>query len=188
MIFLGHFLDLTPEALGMFRIPLFGAVASLLVGSALNWIFRRRSRPALGNTALVFMMIGLLACVHSAFVTFSPILSSHALAVSIRQHYQPGDVILIDGQYHEAATLQFYTGVPLRVLHEPSGNLWYGSKFPDAPHVFETESSAAELWAGPGTVFLWTDQDDPKELHGAARYLLARSGGKSILTNRPMDH
>ena len=59
----------------------------------------------------------------------------------------------MDGQYHEASTLHFYTGVPLRVLHEPSGNLWYGSKFPDAPHVFETAESFAALWSGPTTVF-----------------------------------
>ena len=92
------------------------------------------------------MMVGLLACVHSAFVTFSPILSSKELAVAVQQHYKPGDLIVIDGQYHEASTLNFYLQVPLRILHEPSGNLWYGSKFPDAPHVFETEDTLAQLW------------------------------------------
>jgi hypothetical protein len=133
------------------------------------------------------MMIGLLTCVHFAFATFSPILSSHPLAVAIQRHYHAGDLIVVDGRYDEASTLNFYTGVPLRVLGEPAGNLWYGSKFPDAPHVFETESSFAPLWAAPSTVFLWTDQDDPKELHGAERYLLARSGGKSIFTNRKLS-
>ena len=93
---------------------------------------------------------------------------------------------MVDGEYHQASTLNFYTGIPLRVLHEPSGNLWYGSKFPDAPHVFETEASFTALWSGPVRVFLWTDQDDPKELYGAKRYVLARSGGKSILTNQPV--
>jgi hypothetical protein len=109
------------------------------------------------------------------------------LAGAIQQHYRPGDLIIVDGRYDQASSLNFYTGVPLRVLGEPAGNLWYGSKFPDAPHVFETESSFTALWAGPATVFLWTDQDDPKELHGAPRYPLARSGGKSILTNRKLS-
>ncbi len=183
---LGHFLDLTPQALGAFRPPLFGAVISLLLGSGLNWSLRRRGRPSQGNVALAVMMVGLLACVHSAFVTFSPILSSHQLAVAIQHHYQPGDIIVVDGEYHEASTLNFYTGVPLRVLHEPSGNLWYGSKFPDAPHVFETEASLADLWAGPSEVFLWTTQENPKELRGGEKYELARSGGKFIFTNRQL--
>jgi hypothetical protein len=137
--------------------------------------------------ALALMMVGLLASVHFAFVTFSPILSSHQLAVAIEQHYRPGDIVVVDGEYHEASTLNFYTGIPLRVLHEPSGNLWYGSKFPDAPHVFETADSLAALWNGPATVFLWSAEDDPKGLQGKARYLLARSGGKSILTNRKLN-
>jgi hypothetical protein len=130
------------------------------------------------------MMIALLACVHSAFVTFSPILSSYQLAVAIERHHRPGDIIVVGAEYSEASSLNFYTRVPVRVWDEPSGVLWYGSKFPDAPHVFETESSFSTLWSGPATVFLWVDQDHPKQLRGAKSYLLARSGGKSILTNR----
>jgi len=184
---LGHFFDLTPEALGAFRVPLFGSVIALSLGAGLNWFFRRGAKPALGNAALALMMVGLLTCVHAAFVTFSPILSSHQLAVAIEHHYRPGDVIVVDGQYDQASTLNFYTGIPLRILHAPSGNLWYGSQFPDAPQVWETAASFDALWDGPQRVFLWTDQDEPKELRGRPRFVLARSGGKSILTNRQIS-
>ncbi len=180
---LGHVLDFTPQALGMFRGPLLGASLSLLFGTALNWWMRRRGRPALGNAALSLMMVCLLTCVHTSFAQFSPILSSHDLAVAIQKEYRPGDVIVVDGQYHQASTLNFYTHLPLRVLHEPSGNLWYGAKFADAPHVFETPESFSVLWSGAARVFLWTDQEDPKELLGLQHFLLARSGGKSIFTN-----
>jgi 4-amino-4-deoxy-L-arabinose transferase-like glycosyltransferase len=181
---LGHVLDFTPQALGLFRGPLLGASLSLLIGTVLNWWMRRRGRPAMGNAALALMMVGLLACVHVSFATFSPILSSHDLAVAIQKEYRPGDVIVIDGEYHQASTLNFYTRVPVRILHEPSGNLWYGAKFPDAPHVFETQQSFAALWSGPTRVFLWTDQEEPKELAGMPHFLLARSGGKAIFANR----
>jgi 4-amino-4-deoxy-L-arabinose transferase-like glycosyltransferase len=181
---LGHFLDLTPEALGMFRWELFGAVASLFIGAGMNLWLRYKRKPEYGNMLLAAMMVALLACVHSAFVIFSPILSSKPLATAIQRRYQPGDVIVIDGQYHQASTLNFYLQTRVRVLHEPSGNLWYGAKFPDAPHVFETASSFAQLWSSPTTVFLWTDQDNPKELVGLPHYFLARSGGKSVFTNR----
>lgn len=183
---LGHVLDFTPQALGMFRGPLLGASLSLLIGTVVNWWLRRRGKPGLGNAALSLMMVCLLTCVHVSFARFSPILSSYDLAVAIENKYQPGDVIVVDGQYHEASTLNFYTHVPLRVLHEPSGNLWFGEKFPDAPHVFETPQSFAILWSGPTRVFLWTDQDDPKELAGMPHFLLARSGGKAIFSNQPL--
>jgi 4-amino-4-deoxy-L-arabinose transferase-like glycosyltransferase len=181
---LGHVLDFTPQALGMFRGPLLGASLSLLFGTVLNWWMRRRGKPVLGNAALSLMMVCLLTCVHISFALFSPILSSHDLAVAIQKEYRPGDLIVVDGEYHQASTLNFYTHLPLHVLHEPSGNLWFGEKFPDAPHVFETAQSFAALWSGPARVFLWTDQDDPKELLGMPHFLLARSGGKAIFTNR----
>ena len=181
---LGHVLDFTPQALGLFRGPLLGASLALLLGTTLSWWMRRRGRPARGNAALVVMMVVLLICVHAGYATFSPILSSHDLAVAIQKEYRPGDVIVIDGEYHQASTLNFYTRVPVRLLHEPSGNLWFGSKFSDAPHVFETQQSFAALWSGPTRVFLWTDQDEPKELAGMPHFLLARSGGKAIFTNR----
>ena len=180
---LGHFLDLTPQALGAFRGPFIGAIVSLFVGSSLNLVLQNEKASGGGNAMLAVMMIGLLTCVHSAFATFSPILSSSQLAKAVQHYYRPGDLIVVDGQYHQASTLNFYTGIPVLVLHEPSGNLWYGSKFPDAPHVFETEASFTALWSGPNTVFLWSDQEDPKELYGLQRYLLARSGGKYIFTN-----
>ena len=180
---LGHFLDLTPQALGAFRGPLLGFVTSLSLGAGLNWFFRKRGKAQLGNAALALMMVGLLACVHSAFVTFSPILSSRQLAAAIQRHYKPGDVIVVYAEYSEASSLNFYTGVPLRVLHVPNGVLWYGAKFHDAPHVFETEATFSALWAGPETVFLWTDQDDPEALRDKPHFLLARRGGKSIFTN-----
>jgi 4-amino-4-deoxy-L-arabinose transferase-like glycosyltransferase len=181
---LGHVLDFTPQALGMFRGPLLGASLSLLLGPVVNWWVRRRGRIALGNAALAVMMVGLLTCVHVSFARFSPIISSYDLAVAIENEYRPGDLIVVDGEYHQASTLNFYTHIPLRVLHAPSGNLWYGEKFPDAPHVFETPQSFATLWSGAARVFLWTDQDDPKELAGMPHFLVARSGGKAIFTNR----
>jgi len=184
---LGHFLDLTPEALGMFRPQLIGAVGSLFVGAGVNLWLRYLRKPEHGNMVLAAMMVALLACVHAAFVTFSPVLSSRQLAVAIEKHYRPGDVVVIDGQYHEASTLNFYLRVPVQVLHPPSGNLWYGSKFPDAPRVFETEDSFAKLWSSPSIVFLWTDQDSPKELNGLPQHFLARSGGKSVFTNRELS-
>jgi 4-amino-4-deoxy-L-arabinose transferase-like glycosyltransferase len=181
---LGHFLDLTPEALGMFRVPLIAAVGSLLFGSVLNLWLRYKRKPQYGNAILAGMMVALLAAVHVAFGIFSPILSSKQLAAAIARQYQPGDVIVIDGQYHQASTLNFYLKTRVRVLHEPSGNLWYGSKFPDAPRIFETPASFAQLWSSPTTVFMWTDQEQPKELAGLAHYFLARSGGKAVFVNR----
>jgi 4-amino-4-deoxy-L-arabinose transferase-like glycosyltransferase len=181
---LGHVFDLTPRALGLFRLPLLGATLAMFLGTGCNWLMRRRNRPGAGNVALVAMMVVLLGCIHVSYGIFSPILSSYNLAKAIEGRYRPGDVIVIDGPYDEASTLNFYTGVQVHVLHEPSGNLWYGAKFPDAPHIFESAGSLAAMWNGKPRVFVWTDQTDAPELRGLKTFLLARSGGKFIYTNR----
>lgn len=180
---LGHMFDLTPQALGIFRIPLLLTSLALLLGPAANFTLRKLRRPRGGNIALVAMMVVLMGCIHSAYITFSPILSSYNLAEAIQEHFRPGDAIVIDGAYDKASTLNFYIGVPVHVLHAPSGNLWYGAKFPDAPKLFETQESFANLWNSPTTVFLWTDQEEPRALLRMKAFKLARSGGKLIFTN-----
>jgi hypothetical protein len=183
----GHFLDLTPQAMGVFRGPLLGVALALLLGTILNLVYRRRGQAGISNAVLAMMMIVVLACVHSAFILFSPILSSKDLAMAIQKQYRPGDVIVVIGKYENASALNFYTGVPLRSLREPAGNMWYGSKFPDAPRVFETPATFKLLWDGPQRVFLWAEEDNPKELRGLAFYELARRGGKIIFTNQPFS-
>src|SRR5450631_78037 len=182
----GHFLDLTPQAMGAFRVPLFGFSLAFLLGTLANWILRRRGRAGAGNVALVTMMVVLLACVRIAFGIFSPILSSKDLALAIREQYRPGDEIVVIGLYENASTLNFYTGIPLHSLRTPGGNMWYGTQFPGAPQVFETQASFVEMWNGPQRVFLWAEEDEPPALRGLASYVVARRGGKIIFANRPM--
>jgi len=184
---MGHLLDLTPQALGAFRGPLLATALAFLLGTGFNWFLRRKGSPEKANLALAGMMVIVLLAVHSAFVIFSPILSSKTLALAVKAHYRPGDVVVATGLYENASTLNFYTGIHLLSLHEPTGNMWYGSKFPDAPPVWETSENFAKLWASSQRVFLWSDQEHPPQLREAPAYVVARSGGKTIFTNQPLE-
>ncbi len=180
----GHIFDLTPEALGAFRGPLLAVALALLAGTALAWWFRRRGSAAKSNIALALMMVALLICVHISLVKFAPILSSKQLALAIERQYRPGDLIVIRGEYESGSTLNFYTGHQVQILNGRNANLWYGSLFPDAPHIFENDASFARLWSGPRRVFLWTDEEHPYELRGVPAYEIAHEGGKYIYSNR----
>ena len=181
----GHILDLTPQAMGVFRVPLFGFSLAFLLGTVANFILRRRALAGAGNIALVAMMVVLLACVRISFGIFSPILSSKDLALAIREQYHPGDQIVVIGLYENASTLNFYTGIPLHSLRTPGGNMWYGTQFPGAPRVFETQASFEEMWKGPQRVFLWAEEEEPPALHGLTSHVVARRGGKIIFSNQP---
>jgi len=182
---LGHVFDLTPEALGMFRPELLLVGIAFLLGTGLAWWMRHRRQPAKSNAVLALMMVAVLFAVWLALRKFAPILGSKDLAIAVEKAYRPGDIIVINGEYESASTLNFYTRIPVHILHERSANLWYGSCFPDAPHVFETDGSFLQLWNSPARVFLWTDVREAPQLAGNPTFELAHSGGKYILSNRP---
>lgn len=185
---LGHLLDLNRQVMPLFRIPLLLFGSALFIGAVLNWYFRRRYRPDLGNWFLALMSVGLLLAVHAALVTFSPILTSKPLADAISRVYQPGDIIELNGEYEGGSTLNYYAGRQIRILNGRSANLWYGSYFSDAPQIFDDSQSFEHLWLGPQRVFLWTEteklNDAVKNLDPKTVFVLARAGGKLILTNR----
>jgi 4-amino-4-deoxy-L-arabinose transferase-like glycosyltransferase len=182
----GHIFDLTPRALGLFRVPLATFGIALLVGTILNLMYRRRDFPIAGNWVLAVMMVFVLFAVHEGLVMFSPILSSKKLADAIQQEFHPGDVMVSYGTYEDASTLNFYVRQPIHVVNtRTEGDMYYGSLFPDAPAIFDDDASLAVLWRGPRRVFLWVEEDKvPAYIRQRGSYQLARSGGKLILMNR----
>jgi len=188
---LGHMQDLTIESFGMFRSPLWILGVSLLAGTALNWILRRRGQALRANLALAGMMVAALFAVYQGYVIFSPVISSKTLALEIKQQYKPGETIIIYHDYEFGSTLNFYTGVPVHMLNGRRADLWFGSFFRDAPPVFEDDESFARLWRGPARVYFFLEESDAEDaLKGIdlkTVFVFARSGGKVILTNHPMQ-
>jgi 4-amino-4-deoxy-L-arabinose transferase-like glycosyltransferase len=185
---LGHVLDLNLRVMALFRVPLLLFGLSLSAGSMLNWYLRRQQRVALGNRSLALMGVCLLIAVHIALTTFSPVLTSKPLADAVARVYQPGDIIEINGEYEGGSTLGYYTRQQVRILNGRSANLWYGSFFPDAPLIFDDSASFQNLWNGPKRVFLWTETEKEEEafkgIDRSTVFVLAKSGGKLIVTNR----
>ena len=181
---LGHFLDLSTRAMGAFRVPLILTAIALVVGTLANLILRFVNMVRMGNYALVAMMVVFLIAAHMALVTFSPVLSSKALADAIRPRLKAGDVVEIHGEYEAGSTLGFYLRRQVRILNGRSSDLWYGSFFSDAPQIFDDDASFRRVWSGPQRIFLWTPIDQVPALPGPA-YAIAQSGGKEILSNQP---
>jgi 4-amino-4-deoxy-L-arabinose transferase-like glycosyltransferase len=181
---LGHFLDLGTRTMGVFRLPLLLTAVALPLGTLANLILRSVNLVRMANYALVAMMTVFLIAAHMALVTFSPVLSSKLLANAINRHIRIDDVVEINGEFEGGSSLSFYLQRQVRILNGRSSGLWYGSLFSDAPSIFDDDASFRQLWSGPNRIFLWTPTDHRPALRGPV-YLLARSGGKEILTNRP---
>jgi 4-amino-4-deoxy-L-arabinose transferase-like glycosyltransferase len=196
----GHFLDLTPQAMGAFKMPLLVTGIAFALGTILSFLLRRANRTFAANLALTFMTVALLLATHWALEVFSPVLSSKVLAQEIERNWQPGAVIEDNGDYEAASSVNFYTRQQIRILNGRCNNIWYGSKFPDVPPIFDDDASFENLWRGDKQVFLLTDAKSSPDRKPAEECphkehlpdyvvrdacVLAKWGGKLVLTNGP---
>ena len=192
---LSHLFDLTPAAMSLFCGPLLlVALAALTLGPG-AFLIRRRGHTFAANLTMAAGATALLLAVHAGLVGFYPTLGSKQLAGSIvaTQQIAPvpaatSDRILIDGELTAGSTLLFYTRQPVLLVNGRINGPWYGSFWPDAPHIFEDETSLRELWRSPHRVFLLTyhPADRTRDLSPFAPvHTLSAAGGKAILTNRP---
>jgi 4-amino-4-deoxy-L-arabinose transferase-like glycosyltransferase len=187
---LSHITDLTAAAMGFFRGPL-AATALGMVGIGLgSYLLRRKGRTYAANLTLAAAMIVTLLAAHEGLARFYPILGSRGLADAINHAQQAnpraGDLILLDGELTSGSTLIFYTGQQIHLLNGRVNGLWYGSFWPDAPPIFETENSLRQLWASPRRIFLFTynPATRTKDLAPSGPvHILASAGGKTVLTN-----
>jgi hypothetical protein len=187
---LSHMTDLTGAAMGFFRGPL-AATAMGMLGIGLgSYLLRREGRTYAANLTLAAAMTLTLLAAHEGLVRFYPILGSKGLAETINQaqhqNPRPDDLIVIDGELTSGSTLIFYTGQQVHLINGRLNGLWFGSFWPDSPHIFETEESLRQLWASPRRIFLFTYDPTTRTKNLApygAVHTLASAGGKTVLTN-----
>ncbi len=190
---LSHLSDLTPAAMGLFRRPLALCALAMLVIGPVCTLLRRSGRTFTANLTLATAGAGLLLSIHAGLARFYPILGSKSLAESILQDQQqqptsdPG-LILIDGELTSGSSLLFYTRQPAHLINGRINGPWFGSFWPDAPPIFDTDATLRRLWTGPRRLYLLTSTPatrlaDLSRL--APTRILSTSGGKAILTNQP---
>jgi 4-amino-4-deoxy-L-arabinose transferase-like glycosyltransferase len=196
---LGHIFDLTGRAMGLFRGPLTLVGIAMIVIGPITYLLRRTGRTYAANLALAAAAACLLLCMHEGLVRFYPTLGSKSLADAILTAQRstcnsqpatcnsPTDLIVIDGEMTSGSTLLFYTRQPVHLVNGRINGPWYGSFWPNAPAIFETDASLDRLWASPRRIFLLTyhpDQRAPDLARFGPIHTLASAGGKSILTNQ----
>ena len=187
---LSHVTDLTAAAMGFFRGPLAATALGMLGIGVVSYLLRRAHRTYAANLTLAAFMAVILLAAHEGLVRFYPILGSEGLALAIKnaEHSHPDtdDLIIIDGELTGGSTLIYYTGQQVHLIDGRLNGLWFGSFWPDSPHIFETEESLHQLWASPHRIFLFTYNPTTRanELtpYGPV-HTLASAGGKTILLN-----
>ena len=180
----GHFLDLNAQALGAFRTPLILTALAFFGGTLGSWWSRNHYKPHTGDLWLAAGAFLFLLSAHMGLRIFSPVLSSQQLAMAIAPELKQSDILVINGEYESGSTLSFYLHRQVHIYNGRSSNLWYGSFFPDAPHIFEDDVTLPLLWNSHRRVFLWTEPEHVPTLPGHT-FFITQGGGKEIVSNEP---
>ena len=183
---LGHMGDLTIQSFAYLRLPLAVAAVAFLVG-ALGTL-RATGRRAYLAAAL--MMVLLIHAARLALVAFDPYLSSSPLADALL--HAPTGRLIVDHHYYTYSSVFFYTDRTALLLNGRFNNLVYGSYAPDAPDVFINDEQWKDMWMAPERCYLVASDAALPRLETLAGkpqlHVVARSGGKVLLTNQPLAH
>jgi hypothetical protein len=116
-------------------------------------------------------------------------LSSRPLAEALLK--APEGKLIVDHHYYTFSSVFFYTNRSALLLNGRFNNLVYGSYAPGAPDVFIDDAQWKAMWLGGERCYtVASDYAVPRfeKLVGKAElHLVAASGGKVILTNRPYN-
>jgi hypothetical protein len=127
-----------------------------------------------------------LCAAHIALIRFAPYLSSKNLAVAISQQAKPEDKVMIYGDQAFGSSLLFYLRRPIMLVDGDTTSMWFGSTYPDAPHIFLDDTELKQAWMSSQRVFLFVPPQHVKEVESLLpkRHVVAESSGKMVYSNR----
>jgi len=181
---LGHMGDLTLESFAYLRLPLVLALIAFSTGVA-GYLLLKGSRRYWSFAA---MMVLFFHAARLALVTFNPYLSSRPLANALVD--SPPGKLIVDDQYYTFSSVFFYADEKAYLLNGRKTNLEYGSNAPDAPDVFIGDRDLARMWKQPQRYYLLAERPALQRIRhvvGPGNIIVVKeSGGKYLLTNRPL--
>ncbi len=181
---LGHIEDLTLKSFAYLRAPLLLAAIAFLIG-AVGTVRATGERAFL---AAAVMAVLFFQAARMALVVFDPYMSSRPLAEALLR--SPEGKLIVDHHYYTFSSVFFYTNRDALLLNGRINNLVYGSYAPGAPDIFIDDQQWKNLWAQPDRCYLVASRSALPRLENLVGHdslnVVAESGGKLVLTNRPV--
>ena len=185
---MGHMLDLTGESFAALRLPAILAAIVLLIGPAFAFWLRRRGAQVAATWVTAATMAIFLIAAHIALVRFDPFLGSRTMAREIAPELRPTDRVMIYGDQSFGSSLLFYLARPIELINGNTTSMWWGSTYPDAPHIFLNDRQLQEAWNSPQRVFLFVPQHERAKVESllpGPLHVASELSGKVILMNHP---
>ncbi len=185
---MGHMLDLTGESFAALRLPAILASIVLLIGPAFAFWLRRRNSQFAATWATAGTMAIFLVAAHIALVRFDPFLGSRSMAQQIDPELRPTDHVMIYGDQSFGSSLLFYLRRPIELVNGNTTSMWWGSTYPDAPHIFIDDLDLQRAWNSQERVFLFVPQHERSKVEAllpGPLHIASEASGKVIFENHP---
>ena len=184
---MSHMMDLTGESFAALRLPALLAVIAWTIFPIGMIVLRGRRKQTAATLSMILGMVLFLVAAHVALGRFAPYLGSKDLAEVIKREMHPGDQIMIYGDQAFGSSLLFYTEKQILLVNGRTTSMWFGSTYPDAPHIYLDDADLLRQWESPARVFLFVPQYQRARVDSllAQRVVVAESSGKVIYSNRP---
>ena len=184
---MSHALDLTSTSFAALRLPAALAAIAMLVFPLLALGLRVRRKHFAATWSVALGMAMFLFAAHIALERFGPYLSSEDLATVISEQAHAADKIMIYGDQAFGSSLLFYLKRSVLLVNGETTSMWFGSTYPDAPHIFLDDNDLKTAWSSPQRVFLFVP---PQHVANVKKLLtnthvIAESSGKVVYSNRP---
>jgi 4-amino-4-deoxy-L-arabinose transferase-like glycosyltransferase len=183
---MGHMLDLTGKMFASLRLPAIMAAVVLMIGPVVAlWLRAKRKHTASTWTTAVTMAIFFIAA-HIALVRFDPYLGSKSIAAEIAKEAKPTDRVMIYGDQAYGSSLLFYLKRPIELVNGRTTSMWFGSTYPDAPHIFIDDADLLNAWTSSERVFLFVPEYERKRvdtLLTGQKYVVSEQSGKIVYSN-----
>jgi 4-amino-4-deoxy-L-arabinose transferase-like glycosyltransferase len=123
------------------------------IGFPIALLFERRRRRMHAVICLAVVMMLICGMIHWSFAICEDLIASKKFGVAIAQASQPGDRLVVVGDYESANSLNFYQPLNVEVFDGLAYALIPGMKFADSPKIVLTKLEFDAAWQSETRVF-----------------------------------
>jgi 4-amino-4-deoxy-L-arabinose transferase-like glycosyltransferase len=185
---MSHFFDLTGASFAGLRLPAMLAALAFAVGPAVALFLHLRRKLIAALWAVAVFTALFLVAAHLALARFEPFLSSRTLAQSILKLAQPQDRFMIYGDQSYGSSWIFYLEKQVFLVNGRTTSMEFGSRFPDAPKIFLTDSDLVSSWNQDERIFLFAplrNEGGLRALLGNHLFRIAHTSANAVYSNQP---
>ena len=156
--------EMPPEIIRGLIAPAAATISALAAGF---WIALKLEKRRMHQTAaLAVAVVMMLACATTnwSLNICEDLISSKKFGQAVARQAQPGDRLIVVGDYESANSLNFYQPLRVEVVDGTAYALLPGLKYPDAPKILLSQNEFMSAWQSAERVFALLPEDRTEEL------------------------